>query len=61
MNNDKETGPTYWRSLGELARTPEFQEAVQREFPGDDWDRLPPATRRQFLQGDGRVHGHGRA
>ena len=50
MKNDKETGLTYWRSLDELARTPEFQEAVQREFPGDDWDRLPPATRRQFLK-----------
>ena len=50
MKNDKETGLTYWRSLEEFARTPEFQEAVQREFPGDDWDRLPPATRRQFLK-----------
>jgi molybdopterin-containing oxidoreductase family iron-sulfur binding subunit len=47
---EKETGPTYWRSLDELAGTPEFQEAVQREFPGEDWDRLPPATRRQFLK-----------
>jgi molybdopterin-containing oxidoreductase family iron-sulfur binding subunit len=50
MKNDKETGLTYWRSLDELARTPEFQEAVLREFPGDDWDRLSPATRRQFLK-----------
>jgi molybdopterin-containing oxidoreductase family iron-sulfur binding subunit len=50
MKHEKETGPTYWRSLDELASTPEFQEAVQREFPGDDWDRLPPATRRQFLK-----------
>ena len=33
MKNDKETGLTYWRRLDELARTPEFQEAVQREFP----------------------------
>ncbi len=43
-------GSAYWRSLDELERTPEFQEAVRREFPDDDWDRLPPATRRQFLQ-----------
>ena len=50
MKNDKETGLTYWRSLDELAHTPEFQEAVQREFPGDHWDRLPPATRRRFLK-----------
>ncbi len=40
----------YWRSLDELAQTPEFKEAVQREFPNDEWDRLPPATRRQFLK-----------
>jgi molybdopterin-containing oxidoreductase family iron-sulfur binding subunit len=50
MKHDTETGSTYWRSLDELARTPEFQAAVQREFPGDEWDRLPPATRRQFLR-----------
>ena len=40
----------YWRSLEELAQTPEFKEAVRREFPNDEWDRLPPATRRQFLK-----------
>jgi len=45
-----EKGMQYWRSLDELAQTPEFQEAVQREFPNDEWDRLPPATRRQFLK-----------
>jgi len=50
IKHHRETGPTYWRSLDELTRTPEFQEAVQREFPGDEWDRLPPATRRQFLR-----------
>ncbi len=50
MSPMKNTGPTYWRSLDELAQTPEFQEAVQREFPGDDFDQLPPATRRQFLK-----------
>jgi molybdopterin-containing oxidoreductase family iron-sulfur binding subunit len=40
----------YWRSMDELAQTPEFREAVKREFPNDEWDRLPPATRRQFLK-----------
>jgi molybdopterin-containing oxidoreductase family iron-sulfur binding subunit len=43
-------GMNYWRSLDELERSPEFREAVRREFPDDDWDRLPPATRRQFLK-----------
>ncbi len=46
----KHDGARYWRSLDELAQTPEFQEAVRREFPNDDFDRLPPATRRQFLK-----------
>ena len=43
-------GMTYWRSLDELEQTAEFREAVRREFPNDDFDRLPPATRRQFLK-----------
>ncbi len=43
-------GMQYWRSLDELTQTPEFLEAVRREFPEDEWDRLPPATRRQFLK-----------
>ena len=43
-------GMAYWRSLDELEQTAEFREAVGREFPNDDWDRLPPATRRQFLK-----------
>jgi molybdopterin-containing oxidoreductase family iron-sulfur binding subunit len=44
-----QSGPRYWRSLDELARTPRFQELLQREFPS-----LAPAwsnevTRRHFL------------
>ena len=50
MSSMKPTGATYWRSLEELSRTPEFQEAVRREFPNDEFDQLPPATRRQFLK-----------
>jgi molybdopterin-containing oxidoreductase family iron-sulfur binding subunit len=45
-----ETGARYWRSVEELAESPELQEAVRREFQDDQWDRLPPATRRQFLK-----------
>lgn len=42
-------GRAYWRSLEELAETPEFAEYVRREFP-DDADRwTDPVTRRQFL------------
>ncbi len=47
---NRHDGVQYWRSLDELTRTPQFEEAVRREFPNDEWDRLPPATRRQFLK-----------
>ena len=47
---NKPIGMQYWRSLDELTQTPEFTEAVRREFPDDEWDQLPPATRRQFLK-----------
>ena len=30
---EQTSGPEYWRSLEELAGTPEFQEMLQREFP----------------------------
>ena len=45
----------YWRSLDELADTPEFRRFVEAEFPGL-WDRFSAgpggegATRRQFLK-----------
>src|SRR4029077_6529263 len=43
-------GPEYWRSLDELAETPEFEDLVNREFPrfASEW----PAglSRRGFLQ-----------
>src|SRR5262249_42411618 len=29
----EKTGPEYWRSLEELAGSPQFQEALHREFP----------------------------
>ena len=48
------TGRDYWRSLDDLAATPEFQDLLAREFPrqavgwGDDED--PVAGRRNFLK-----------
>jgi molybdopterin-containing oxidoreductase family iron-sulfur binding subunit len=50
MSSMNESGVRYWKSLDELAQTPEFREAVKREFPDDEWDRLPDATRRGFLK-----------
>jgi len=39
----------YWRSLDELAGTPEFRQFVQREFPSRAWEWLD-GNRRNFLK-----------
>ena len=43
-------GPQYWRSLEELAQTPEFEEMLHREFPrhASEWADSP--SRRNFLK-----------
>ena len=61
MSSMKPTGATYWRSLDELSRTPEFAEAVRREFPNDEFDHAAAGHPASIPQGDGRVSGHGRA
>jgi molybdopterin-containing oxidoreductase family iron-sulfur binding subunit len=43
-------GKKYWRSLDELADTPEFQAAVEREFPQAAAEWVDPVTRRGFLK-----------
>ncbi len=43
-------GRIYWRSLEELADTPEFREYVGREFPAQAAEFTDPAGRRQFLK-----------
>ncbi len=43
-------GRQYWRSLDELADTPEFQALVEKEFPGLAEELLSPQTRRSFLK-----------
>ena len=42
-------GPTYWRSLQELAGDPEFKERLHREFPKGASEWLEPLSRRDFL------------
>ena len=42
-------GRTYWRSLEELADTPEFGDYIGREFPSQASEFNDPAGRRQFL------------
>jgi MoCo/4Fe-4S cofactor protein with predicted Tat translocation signal len=43
-------GPEYWRSLEELAGSPEFQEMMHREFPKGASEWLDSVSRRGFLQ-----------
>jgi len=43
-------GPEYWRSLEELAGTPEFQEMLHREFPKGASEWLDDFSRRGFLK-----------
>ncbi|HXE75983.1 MAG TPA: TAT-variant-translocated molybdopterin oxidoreductase [Candidatus Xenobia bacterium] len=43
-------GPDYWRSLEELAQTPEFEEYLHREFPENASEWNDPIGRRRFLQ-----------
>ncbi len=45
-----ERGPAYWRSLEELAGTPEFQESIQREFPAGASEWWDGVSRRNFLK-----------
>ncbi len=44
-----QNGKEYWRSLDQLADTPEFKELVQREFPENASEMTNPVTRRNFL------------
>ena len=44
------TGPEYWRSLEELAGSPEFQEMMHREFPKGASEWVDSVSRRGFLQ-----------
>jgi MoCo/4Fe-4S cofactor protein with predicted Tat translocation signal len=46
----EKTGPEYWRSLEELARSEGFQQALHREFPKGASEWLDSFSRRNFLQ-----------
>ncbi len=46
----KKTGKEYWRSLEELAETPEFQTYLHREFPENASEWTDPKGRRNFLK-----------
>ena len=43
---EPQTGPRYWRSLDELADTPEFRQWVENEFPVGAPELIDPVNRR---------------
>ncbi|HKI04044.1 MAG TPA: TAT-variant-translocated molybdopterin oxidoreductase [Thermoanaerobaculia bacterium] len=43
-------GPEFWRSLDELAATPEFEDLLHREFPRHASEWTDGVSRRRFLQ-----------
>ncbi|MDP8246012.1 MAG: TAT-variant-translocated molybdopterin oxidoreductase [Candidatus Hinthialibacter antarcticus] len=49
IEQNNKNGQDYWRSLNELADTPDFQEFVRREFPNNA-DTLMGEDRRSFLK-----------
>ena len=44
------TGRQYWRSLDELAETPEFKDFLHREFPAGASELTDPVSRRHFVK-----------
>jgi len=47
--NEKLNGKEYWRSLDQLADTPEFKEFLYREFPENASELKSSVSRRKFL------------
>ncbi len=45
-----ETGPQLWKSLDQIAESPEFLDYVKAEFPGSADQVIDPVNRRRFLQ-----------
>src|SRR5579875_2890616 len=43
-------GKKFWRSIDELAETPEFGELVAKEFPSQASEWVDPVSRRGFLK-----------
>ena len=47
---EPESGQKYWRSLDQLAETPEFRQWVEREFPAGASELTDPVSRRSFVK-----------
>ena len=50
LNNSSVTGRRYWRSLDELADTPEFKDWLHREFPTGASELEDGVSRRHFVK-----------
>ncbi|MBE0545676.1 MAG: TAT-variant-translocated molybdopterin oxidoreductase [Verrucomicrobia bacterium] len=48
--NPEASGRTYWRSLDQLAETPEFRQFLEREFPEGATEFADPVSRRHFVK-----------
>ena len=48
--SQSQTGPQYWRSLDEVADTPEFRQWLEREFPAGASELTDPVSRRHFVK-----------
>jgi MoCo/4Fe-4S cofactor protein with predicted Tat translocation signal len=48
--SEPQTGQPYWRSLDDLAETPEFRQWIEREFPVGASELSDPVSRRQFVK-----------
>ena len=48
-NKNQLNGKDYWRSLDQLADTPEFKEFLHREFPENASEINSAVSRRKFL------------
>jgi len=47
---EPDVGPKYWRSLDQLADTPEFRQWLEREFPAGASEFTDPVSRRYFVK-----------
>ena len=47
---EREFGRKYWRSLDQLAQTPEFRQWLEREFPQGASEWTDPVSRRHFVK-----------
>src|SRR5690349_6840631 len=47
---EPDVGPKYWRSLDQLADTPEFRQWLEREFPAGASEFNDPFSRRYFVK-----------